>query len=66
MSAATLHRIHATLRAALNGTVRAGLISVNPGRYPEPLWPFPSTGHGVRPHHKLYQVLYFCVPPLQQ
>jgi integrase len=35
MSAATLHRIHATLRAALNGAVRAGLISVNPGRYPE-------------------------------
>jgi len=34
-SAATLHRIHATLRAALNGAVRAGLISVNPGRYPE-------------------------------
>ena len=35
VSAATLHRIHATLRAALNGAVRAGLISVNPGRYPE-------------------------------
>ena len=34
-SAATLHRIHATLRAALNGAVRAGLISANPGRYPE-------------------------------
>jgi hypothetical protein len=34
VSAATLHRIHATLRAALNGAVRAGLISVNPGRYP--------------------------------
>lgn len=34
-SAATLHRIHATLRAALNGAVRAGLIGVNPGRYPE-------------------------------
>jgi len=27
---------------------------------------FPSTGHGVRPHHKMYQVLYFCAPPLQQ
>ena len=35
VSAATLHRIHATLRAALNGAVRAGLISVNPGRWPE-------------------------------
>jgi integrase len=35
VSVATLHRIHATLRAALNGAVRAGLISVNPGRYPE-------------------------------
>jgi hypothetical protein len=35
VSAATLHRIHATLRAALNGAARAGLISVNPGRYPE-------------------------------
>jgi hypothetical protein len=31
-SAATLHRIHATLRAALNGAVRAGLIAANPGR----------------------------------
>jgi hypothetical protein len=35
VSAATLHRIHATLRAALNGAVRAGLIRVNPGRWPE-------------------------------
>jgi len=35
VSAATLHRIHATLRAALNGAVRAGLISANPGRFPE-------------------------------
>jgi integrase len=35
VSAATLHRIHATLRAALNGAVRTGLISVNPGRWPE-------------------------------
>jgi hypothetical protein len=35
VSAATLHRIHATLRAALNGAVRAGLIAVSPGRYPE-------------------------------
>jgi hypothetical protein len=35
VSAATLHWIHATLRAALNGAVRAGLIPVNPGRWPE-------------------------------
>ena len=35
VTAATLHRIHATLRASLNGAVRAGLITVNPGRYPE-------------------------------
>jgi integrase len=35
VSAATLHRIHATLRAALNGAVRAGLIVANPGRFPE-------------------------------
>jgi len=35
VSAATLHRIHATLRAALNGAVRAGLIGANPGRWPE-------------------------------
>ena len=35
VSAATLHRIHATLRAALNGAVRAGLVPVNPGRFPE-------------------------------
>ena len=35
VGAATLHRIHATLRAALNGAVRAGLIGVNPGRFPE-------------------------------
>jgi len=35
VSAATLHRIHATLRAALNGAVRTGLIGVNPGRFPE-------------------------------
>ena len=35
VSAATLHRVHATLRAALNGAVRAGLITVNPGRWPE-------------------------------
>lgn len=35
VSAATLRRIHATLRAALNGAVRAGLITVNPGRGPE-------------------------------
>jgi hypothetical protein len=35
VSASTLHRIHATLRAALNGALRAGLIAVNPGRFPE-------------------------------
>jgi integrase len=35
VSAATVHRIHATLRAALNGAVRSGLITVNPGRFPE-------------------------------
>jgi integrase len=34
VSAATLRRIHATLRAALNGAVRAGLITSNPGRWP--------------------------------
>ena len=38
VSAATLHRIHATLRAALNGAVRAGLIEVNPGRCPVCRW----------------------------
>ena len=35
VSAATLQRIHATLRAGLNGAVRAGLIPANPGRFPE-------------------------------
>jgi len=35
VSAATLRRIHATLRAALNAAVRAGLIAANPGRCPE-------------------------------
>ena len=35
VTAATLHRIHATLRAALNAAVRAGLIPTNPGRWPE-------------------------------
>lgn len=35
VSAATLHRIPATLHAALNGAVRAGLIGVNPGGFPE-------------------------------
>jgi len=35
VSAVTLRRIHSTLRAALNGAVRAGLIDVNPGRFPE-------------------------------
>lgn len=24
-----------------------------------------SPGHGVRPRRKLYQMLYFCAPPLQ-
>lgn len=35
VSAATLRRIHATLRAALNAAVRAGLIASSPGRWPE-------------------------------
>lgn len=35
VGAVTLKRIHATLRAALNGAVRAGLIQSNPGRFPE-------------------------------
>jgi len=35
VSPATLRRIHATLRAALNAAVRAGLIGSNPGRWPE-------------------------------
>jgi hypothetical protein len=35
VSAATLRRIHATLRAALNAAVRTGLIAANPGRWPE-------------------------------
>src|SRR6266496_4272118 len=35
VSAATLRRIHATLRATLNAAVRAGLITSNPGRWPE-------------------------------
>jgi hypothetical protein len=35
VSAATLKRIHATLRAGLNGAVRAGPISAIPGRFPE-------------------------------
>ena len=35
VSAATLRRIHATLRAALNAAVRAGLLTSNPGRWPE-------------------------------
>jgi hypothetical protein len=35
VSAATLCRIHATLRAALNAAVRARLLTSNPGRRPE-------------------------------
>jgi len=35
VSATTLRRIHATLRAALNAAVRAGLLTTNPGRWPE-------------------------------
>jgi hypothetical protein len=35
VSTATLRRIHATLRAALNAAVRGGLITSNPGRWPE-------------------------------
>ena len=35
VSAATLRRIHATLRAALNAAVRARLLTSNPGRWPE-------------------------------
>ena len=34
-AAATLCWIHSTLRAALNGAVRAGLIAANPARFPE-------------------------------
>lgn len=47
---ATLHRIHATLRAALKGAIRAGLIGVNPGRWPELPRP-PGRGRrcGLRP-----------------
>jgi hypothetical protein len=44
---ATLHRIHATLRAALNTAVRAGIITTNPGRYPEP----PTA---ARPHPQVW------------
>jgi integrase len=35
VSAATLQRIHATIRAALNAAIRAGLIASNPGRWVE-------------------------------
>lgn len=45
VSAATLQRIHATLRAALNAAVRAGLIASNPGRWvelPVPIRPRPQ------------------------
>jgi hypothetical protein len=35
VSPATLRRIHATIRAALNAAVRAGLIAANPGRWVE-------------------------------
>lgn len=42
-SAATLHRIRATLRAAYNAAMRDGLVTVNPARYVE----MPS---GPRPH----------------
>ena len=47
VSAATLHRIHATLRAALNGAVRAGLISVNPGPLPGAAQGRPSPAAGL-------------------
>jgi Phage integrase, N-terminal SAM-like domain len=47
VSAATLHRIHATLRAALNGAVRAGLISVNPGRQPGAAQGCPAPAAGL-------------------
>ncbi|GLY67242.1 site-specific integrase [Amycolatopsis taiwanensis] len=43
LSAGTLQRIHATLRAALNAAVRRGLIDRNPARYVE-------LPQGRRPH----------------
>jgi hypothetical protein len=39
---------------------------VGEGMSPAPLSRFASTGHGVRPHRKMYQILYFYAPPLQQ
>lgn len=45
VGAATLRRIHAMLRAALIGAVRAGLVPVNAGRIPElpgAAWPRPQ------------------------
>lgn len=48
VSAGTLQRIHATLRAALNAAVRRGLIEHNPARdveLPEGDDPTPSSGH---------------------
>jgi hypothetical protein len=49
VTAATLRRIHATLRAALNAAVPGGLIATNPGRYPNcRMWSGPDRRCGPR------------------